>query len=246
MGQGLVPSVNNFGTTGMPPSHPELLEWLAQELIDHQWSTKHLVQLIVSSDAYRRQIVSADANQSELDPANTCYWRGQSRRLSVEALRDAMLLVSGEIDESRGGSLIKNGTKADYNYTHATTRRSLYHPVFRNSLPELFEAFDFADSSVSIGQRPRSTVATQSLALMNDPWVAARAAAAAERFKLEAAHSSAEQLVQQLYWSCLQRPPTSAECSTCTEFLGSGEIRSQRLQTLIHSLFASIDFRYLD
>ncbi len=246
MGQGLVPSVNNFGTTGMPPTHPELLEWLAKELIESKWSTKHLVQLIVSSDAYRRQIVAADKVQSQVDPANTFYWRGHTRRLSAEALRDAMLLISGELDESVGGSLIKPGAKADYNYTHSTTRRSIYHPVFRNSLPELFEAFDFADSSVSIGQRPRSTVATQSLALMNDPWVAARAAAATQRFMLEAAEDGPEQQVQQLYLSCHQRPPTLTELSTCTEFLGSGKINPQRLQTLVHSLFASIDFRYLD
>ncbi len=266
MGQGLVPSMNNFGTTGMSPTHPELLDWLANELIENNWSTKHLVRTIVASEAYRRQVVDPDEVQSHVDPTNTFYWRGHSRRLSAEAIRDAMLAISGELDETVGGSLIKPGTKADYNYEHATTRRSIYHPVFRNSLPELLEAFDFADSSVSIGQRSRSTVATQALALLNDPWIAKRAAAAARRFVEDterganAKAASQDALIERLYIACLQRLPTEAERLFCSEFLSGGDWKpgsadssrtndlpsQQRVEILVHSLFASIDFRYLD
>ncbi len=254
MGQGLVPSVNNFGTTGMPPTHPELLDWLAGELVRSNWSTKHLVRTIVFSDAYRRQVVQADVRHMEIDPNNTLYWRGQSRRLTAEAIRDAMLKISGELDMSVGGSLIRDNTKADYNYQHTSTRRSIYHPVFRNSLPELFEAFDFADTSLSIGQRPRSTVATQALALMNHPWVAQRATATASRLNEKHAGADADSMVRKVFVECLSREPTELELVDSRDFLVSSQqtggaeqaIAPDRLQLLIHSLFASLDFRYLD
>ena len=169
MGKGLVSSVNNFGTTGTQPSHPMLLDNLATGLIKDGWSTKQLVRRIVLSDAYRRQSSrdsDAAENNAEVDVGNTYYWRAEERRLTAEQMRDAMLSVSGELDRELRGSLIRKGTKADYNYRHGSTRRSVYQPVFRNSLPELFQAFDFADTSVSVGSRARSTVATQALVLV--------------------------------------------------------------------------------
>ena len=246
MGQGLAASLNNFGTTGTAPTHPELLDWLAIELIQSGWSTKHLVRTIVMSQAYRRQVVGGETAE-QLDPTNRYYWRGSLRRIPAEALRDAMLQISGELDAERGGSLIRPGTTADYDYQHASTRRSVYHPVFRNSLPELFEVFDFADPSVSIGQRARSTVATQPLALLNHPWMVARAQAATQHFKTLSSPASVEELVENLHLACFFRPPTDEELATCTEFLNAKELplESANLQLLIHSLFASLDFRYL-
>lgn len=254
MGQGLVPSVNNFGTTGMPPTHPELLDWLAGELVRSNWSTKHVVRTIVLSDTYRRQLIEAGERHLEIDPNNTLYWRGQSRRLAAEAIRDAMLRISGELDMTMGGSLIRNNTKADYNYQHMSTRRSIYHPVFRNSLPELFDTFDFADTSLSIGQRPRSTVATQALVLLNHPWVVQRATATAARLSESKAGADVDSLVQSVFLECLSREPTERELIESRDFLSShvpGETVAQtishdRLQVLIHSLFASLDFRYID
>ncbi len=254
MGQGLVSSVNNFGTTGTPPSNAELLDWLASELVRSNWSTKHLVRTIILSEAYRRQVVEADERQREMDPGNVFYWRGQSRRLSAESIRDAMLRISGELDMTVGGSLIRGNTKADYNYPHTTTRRSIYHPVFRNSLPELFEAFDFADTSLSIGQRPRSTVATQALVLLNHPWVAKRAEASATRLREEYGEEDLDLLVQGMYRECLSRIPTDLERENSLDFLNSfprdestGDCDlPDRFQILVHSLFASLDFRYLD
>ncbi len=248
MGQGIVASINNFGTTGMAPTHPELLDWLATELIRSGWSTKHLVRTIVRSEAYRRRSHLSDDVQNQTDPANALYWCGQSRRLSAEQLRDAMLAVSGELDETLGGSLIRPGTKADYDYEHSSTRRSLYQPVFRNSLPELFEAFDFADPSVSVGRRSRSTVATQALVLGNHPWVVARVSAAADRYRTCAEIDDQQALVGKLYRECFYRTPTRDEVATCIEFLqktnNSAEV--DRLNQLIHAMFASIDFRYLE
>ncbi len=253
MGQGIVASTHNFGTTGLAPTHPELLDWLATQLTDHRWSTKHMVRLIVHSQAYRRSVTGGDAQQLAIDPSNRFYWRGQSRRLSVEALRDAMLQVSGELDSTPGGSLIAAGTVVDYHYAHRGSRRSVYQPVFRNALPELFEAFDFADPSTSLGTRPRSTVSTQALTLLNHPWVVARASACAERLRREVGIVEPQAYVQRLYGECLGRAPTQIELASCLDFLQSSSTnnvdsldQAQLAQVqLAHALMASLDFRYL-
>ncbi len=253
LGQGLVTTTNNFGTTGMPPSHPELLDWLANELMRSGWSTKHLVRCVVLTDAYRRRIVEPSARAQQQDPNNQLLWRGNLRRISVEAMRDAMLQVSGELDLSVGGSLIRSKTAADYNYQHQGARRSVYQPVFRNSLPELFEAFDFADTSVSIGERSRSTVAPQALVMLNHPWVVERAQAAAQRIVTQ--FSTAPMAISQVYLQCVGRQPSQAEAAACLSFLapaavidpqGSPAVNPEKLASVIQSLMASLDFRYLD
>ncbi|MEZ6136239.1 MAG: DUF1553 domain-containing protein [Pirellulaceae bacterium] len=248
MGQGLVPTINNFGTTGSPPSHPELLDELARRLIECNWSTKTLVRDIVLSKAYRRAIRETPDSVANIDPDNRLYWRGSARRLTVESLRDAMLQVSGELDLTRGQSLVASGTKADYNYAHRSTRRSIYHPVFRNALPELYEAFDFANSSVSVGRRSRSTVAPQALTLLNHPWVIARAEHTATRIVQESPELASEAIVEQLYLACFARLPTSAERMACVTFLDTGgsNPKTERITHLVQSLFASLDFCYLD
>jgi Protein of unknown function (DUF1553) len=250
MGQGLVTTTNNFGTTGTVPSHPELLDWLADELMRSGWSTKHLVRCIVLSNAYRRAVVDATSDAQRTDLNNQLLWRGNLRRITVESLRDAMLSVSGELDLAVGGSMIKPGVKEDYNYAHQATRRSLYHPVLRNSLPELFEAFDFADTSVSIGERAHSIVAPQALIMLNHPWVLARAEASAKLVERE--FSSVELAVEHLHRACFGRPATTDEMAACVAYLAGGsdaqltKLDSKRLMKLVQSLFASLDFRYLE
>ncbi|GAB5405193.1 MAG: DUF1549 domain-containing protein [Aureliella sp.] len=244
MGQGIVPTVNNFGTTGVKPTHPELLDWLTAEFIRSGWSTKHLVEIIVRSDAYRRRVVQPSDRHVETDPKNQLYWRGQSRRLTAEALRDAMLTISGELEPAPQGSLISASKKADYNYKHQNNSRSIYQPVFRNSLPDLFEAFDFADPSASVGQRSRSTVATQSLVLANHPWIVARADAAASRLMTEHADAEKDVLIDAVFMDCFARLPTMQEREIATRCLNAGP-REKQLARLVHALFASLDFRYL-
>jgi hypothetical protein len=165
-----------------------------------------------------------------------------------------MLRVSGELDTTLGGSTIKNNTKDDYNYEHQGSRRSLYHPVFRNSLPELFEQFDFADSSMSIGQRPRSTVPTQALVLLNHPWVAKRVSAATVRLREKYGSGGSRELIRGAYLECLSRPPTPLELDSCLAFLDASDSETtaagiesaDRFQIVVHSILASLDFRYLD
>ena len=254
MGRGIVNSPNNFGTTGSQPSHPKLLDWLASDLLQNNWSTKRLIKLIAMSEAYRR---STDYEQDNptLDPVNEFYWRANVRKLSVEALRDAMLKVSGEIDLSMEGTLLKKGLSSDYNYRHNSSRRSIYSPVLRNSLPELFEVFDFADSSMSTGVRPRTTVAPQELALMNHPWVEARTQAAAQKllgdFDLESnwVQADLEQAIGFFYLECLGRKPTNQELEITSEFLQTLRGKKERtggVHQFVHAVFGSIDFRYLD
>jgi cytochrome c553 len=161
-GDGLVRTVDNFGTTGEPPSHPELLDHLASRFVEDGWSVKKLVRRIVLSRTYRLS-VATDPKGLAADPENRLRWRANRRRLEAECIRDAMLSVSGQLDTTMGGPTFKPNVTADYGYRHTDTRRSVYSPVFRNALPEVFEAFDFADPSMPTGRRYVSTVAPQAL-----------------------------------------------------------------------------------
>jgi hypothetical protein len=153
MGRGIVPTVDNFGTTGSPPSDPQLLDWLASEFIAQDWSTKWLVQTIATSKAYRRSI-AASPDSLEKDPENQVFARGLLRRLDSESLRDSMLQASGELQVGGSvGSTIRPGTKEDYRYEHQADLRSVYLPWFRNALPPLIREFDGANPSFSISER---------------------------------------------------------------------------------------------
>ena len=247
MGEGIVGTENNFGTTGVEPTDPALLDWLAGELIRSGWSTKHLVRTVVCSDAYRR--TSDSDRHLAVDAENELLWRANRKRLPIESIRDAMASLGGDLDHAMLGSEIRANTKSDYEYDHRSKRKSVYWPVFRNSPPPLYTVFDFANSSVSVGERSESTIPTQALAIANHPWVMRQAKQAAKRFGAKD-FERVDQLIGNLFESCLGRQPTAAERSTARDFLGpydSAEPRDEeKLATLIHSLFASIDFRYLD
>lgn len=268
MGAGLVTTTNEFGTMGALPTHPELLDWLAAEFHQSGGSTKHIVRLIVTSTAYQRRVESTP-QLATMDPDNRCYARGHRRRLSAESLRDQMLRISGELDETVGGSTIAANTVTDYQYEHRSLRQSIYQPVFRNALPDLFAEFDFADPSRSIGRRSRSTVSTQALALWNSPWVTARANATAARIRQMAAATTTAnrdampEVIRLTYQHCLQRDPTDTELTRCIAFLSEvaepNELRDRSsdavesadpaydpLLDLVQALFASLEFRYLD
>jgi cell division protein FtsB len=250
MQRGIVSSQNNFGTTGSLPTHPELLDWLTERFIQSNWSTKSLIREVVLSNAYQRTLTGQSEAQTAKDPDNTLYWKGPSKRIPVESLRDAMLLISGELDLAMGGSLIRAGTKNDYNYAHQSNRRSIYQPVFRNSLPDLYEAFDFADPSSSVGQRTRSTVATQAMVMTNHPWVIARSQEAAKKYAALAEQFGLDQTLERLFWDCYGRSPTDGEWTVCREFFAantaSDGLLLEKFNQLIQVVFGTIDFRYLE
>jgi hypothetical protein len=262
-GQGLVRTTDNFGATGEAPSHPELLDHLATKLMQDGWSTKKLIRYIVLSNTYRlsstnKEQVAAGGHHlkwsmpatragATLDPENRLLWRMNRKRLEAECIRDAMLVVSGRLERTTGGSTIKPGTSADYNYQHSGVRRSVYLPVLRNSLPPFLEAFDFADPSLVVGQRNTSTVVTQALFLLNDPFVREQAEAAAKRLLGEQMISEDERL-EAAFRRVLGRGPTPEERAIAGRSIDkawkTAEDRVAAWRGLFHALFASFDFRY--
>ena len=247
-GAGLVRTTDNFGSAGEPPSHPELLDYLAAEFMEHDYSVKSLVRRIVLSRTYRLSTALEPA-AGAADPENRLLARAPRRRLDAECLRDAMLAISGELDLAVGGKTIKPGTAADYGYPHDSRRRSLYVPALRNSLPAIFKVFDFADTSVVSGERNRSTTSQQALFFMNDPFVmhAARQSAARSLGRQDVDDAGRIDLA---YRSALGRTPSDAERHTSLEFIqseiASGAEAEDAWTQLWQAIFASLDFRFLD
>jgi hypothetical protein len=248
LGEGLVRTPDNFGATGELPTHPELLDYLAAEFIDHGWSTKWLVRQIVSSRTYRQRS-TLDAAVAAADPENRWYGRARRKRLDAECLRDAMLAAAGTLQLEMYGPTIPPGTVSDYGYEHHSTRRSVYLPVLRNALPEIFQAFDFADPSVPTGARHTSTVAPQALFMMNHPFVLLQAEAAAARLLAEPVADDALRL-RLAFVRILGREPLAGEREAMLNYLRSAAqagTSAQRCWTeVVHALFASLDFRYTD
>ena len=184
IGAGLVRTVDNFGSMGEAPSHPELLDHLAVRFMSEGWSVKGLVKRIVLSRAYR--LSSADDPRARaVDPENRLLWHRNQRRLEAEEIRDTMLSVSGRLDEAMGGPSFPASLASDYGFQKECDRRAIYVPVFRNALPELFEVFDFANPSLVVGRRDASTVAPQALFLMNSRFAKEQAKSAARRLLAE-------------------------------------------------------------
>jgi hypothetical protein len=251
-GAGLVRTVDVFGTTGELPSHPELLDYLAQRFMDGGWSVKSLIREIVSSRTYQlsSSVPTADSRTLlAVDPENRLLWRMNRRRLDAECLRDAILCVSDQLDRRVGGSNLKQGTTSEYDYKFDDSRRSVYTPVLRNKLLELFEAFDFPDPNIVSGKRNVSTVATQALYLMNSPFVMEQAKHAADR-TLAAKDVDDAVRVGWAYRTSLGRLPTANEREIVLRMLvaAGNDANQQRAawERVHRALFGCIDFRYVD
>jgi hypothetical protein len=172
-GAGLVRSTDNFGALGEKPSHPELLDWLAKRFIEDQWSIKALHRRILLSRVYQ-QSAAWNETAAARDPDNRLLWRWNRRRLDAESYRDALLAVGGTLDRAMGGSLLQGGNRGYVpGYPNSTydnydfPRRSVYLPVVRSMLYDVFQAFDFADPSTPSGTRDTTTVAPQALFSLN-------------------------------------------------------------------------------
>jgi len=259
LGAGLVPTVDNFGATGEPPSHPALLDYLAVRFVEEAWSVKWLVRQIVLSRVYQLS-TGHSTTAAAADPENRLLWRARRKRIDAEALRDAMLAVSGQLDYRAGGDTRGEGQggqagKLEYGYRYQTNRRSVYVPIFRNSLMELFALFDFADPNNAAGRRSVSTLPTQALYLMNSPRVMQYAQDAAARLLADDALDEAARLTV-AYRRTLGRAPDDEERQAALEYLqqataaaGKSDSRQQRLEAwtrLVQTLFACVDFRYVN
>jgi hypothetical protein len=244
-GAGLVRTVDNFGTVGERPSHPELLDYLALRFMQDGWSVKKMIRLLVLSRAYQMSSVGR-AGAAAVDPENRLLSHMNRRRLDAECLRDAMLCVSGRLDHTAGGPTIKKGTTSEITYRFDDTRRSVYTPIFRNKLLGLFEAFDFGDPNLVTGQRNISTVATQALYLMNSPFVMEQAQHAAKALLAVPDLNDAGR-VDRAYRLALGRLPTPRERDIALKFVASSSGEPLAAwERFYQVLFACIDFRYVN
>lgn len=248
IGTGIVSTPDDFGSTGARPTHPQLLDYLAARLVRDKWSIKRLIKRIVLSRVYG---LDSDARAApRADPMNRLLWRMNRKRLEAEAMRDAILSVSGQLDLKIGGSLIDPSLKSEFGYPFSSRRRSVYVPVFRNTLHGLFEAFDFSNPNLVSGKRPTSTLATQALYMMNSPFIIKHARAAAERMLQQQDAVDDERRIELAFRQVLARPPMPAERQLAADYVQrcQGEPREQQLRTwagLYQSLWSCIDFRYL-
>jgi hypothetical protein len=214
-GRGIVPTPSNFGIRGEPPSHPELLDWLAGWLVAGGWSIKDLHRQILSSRTYQLSADDDDSNAA-VDPGNSLLWRCSRRRLDAESIRDAMLAISGQLDRRRPAShpfppieqwgwTQHNAFKAVY----PTERRSVYLMTQRLVKHPFLAIFDGPDTNTSTDVRSRSTVPLQALFLQNNPLVQDQARALARRLMADSADRKCR-LVRawELAWG---RPPSAHE-----------------------------------
>ena len=241
-GSGLVRTTDNFGTTGETPSHPELLDFLTTEFIRNNYSTKKMIRLMVTSKTYRQ---SSENSSADIDTDNRLFGKMNRKRLEAEVIRDSMLSVSNRLDLTNGGANMPANLSTEYGYKFTDTRRSIYTPVFRNTLPELFEVFDFPDPNLVIGKRNVSTIAPQALYLMNNPFVIAESQAAAKEL-LQIPDFNDYQRAERMYLIVIGRHPTGLEKEKILKFLASDGKRSpqESWALLFQAMFSTLDFRY--
>jgi mono/diheme cytochrome c family protein len=231
-GEGIVRTPGNFGKMGEPPSHPELLDWLAVEFIARGWSMKQMHRLMMTSRAYRMASDDIVSNVA-LDPENRFLWRMPRVRLEAEIIRDQILAVAGNLDRSLGGpavfpyidpKLFQSSTKRTWpgkpDDDPSTWRRSLYVFSKRSIRYPLFETFDQPNLINSCDRRNRSTIAPQALLLMNNNFVITEAGFFAERLRREAGDDARAQ-VERAYRLALGRAPQEFERVKAVEYVRS-------------------------
>ncbi len=262
-GTGIVATVDNFGSTGEQPSHPELLDNLAARFMRDGWSIKQLVREIALSRTYRQSSAFRDAAFHH-DPDNRFLWRVSQRRLEAECIRDAMLVASAELDLDRPiGSLVGRviGDKpisligldkrlpTDLD---GSLHRSIYLPVIRDRLPDVLDLFDFAEPTLVTGKRETTNVPIQSLYLLNSTFVLDRSAGLAARLIKE--EDTNEQRIRNAFLICFGRHPEQMEMERSLQFLSttkpsvgqSTDAIPTELLSFCQALLCTAEFRNLD
>lgn len=258
-GAGLVRTSSNFGVRGELPSHPQLLDWLANEFVESGWSIKHMHRLIMNSATYRQSSRLSSAT-TDRDPENRWLARFSVRRLEAEAIRDSLLAVTGEIDRTVAGSLFaaenkKRVTMLPNDQVYGSRRRSVYLPSVRVRGYEMFSIFDVSESGQHVAQRSQTMVAQQALFLMNNPFVVDRANVLAGQVMERSASFDAR--VDWLHHFLFGRPATDQEVSTLSAVvsaLAEGEAAAGKDQAvrelsawqhIIHTMFCSNEFIHI-
>jgi len=223
-GQGLVDTPSDFGVRTPPPSHPELLDYLAATFMDEGWSIKRMHRLMMTSQTYRQASDARHGNGVQVDPENRLLWRMNRRRLELEAMRDSLLAVAGRLDDKEFGRAV------DIWAQPYSTRRTIYGYIDRQELPGIFGVFDFANPDVSIDQRPRTTVPQQALFAMNSEFVQEQTRKLVARPEIAAAKEPADKLAA-LFRTALGRAPTSAEAARFLDFFSGAKQRESTTGT---------------
>jgi hypothetical protein len=231
-GEPLVATPSDFGVRSAPPSHPELLDWLAAKFMEESWSLKKLHRHIVLSSTYQQASLDRSACR-QVDPENRLLWRAHRRRLDLEAMRDTLLSVSGRLERKMGGRPVDVVSDA------ANRRRTVYGLVDRQTLPGLFRAFDFASPDASAERRPFTTVPQQALFGMNSPFMIEQAKALAARPEVSAAVSP-EAKAGMLVRLALGRPVELAEVEAASRFLRTVEKSQERSQLTPWQQYAQV------
>ncbi len=260
-GTGLVRTPDNFGFNGEPPSHPELLDYLAAEFVEDGWSIKRIIRRLVMTRVYQSS-GDFDAHNYETDPDNVYLWRQPRRRLEAEPIRDAILAVSGTLERDRpegsvvsshGNKLIQDALTPDKIHK-PSNHRSIYLPILRNGLPEVLSVFDLADPSLVVGHRTVTTVPAQDLFMMNSPFVVEKSGEFAQRLLL--ASDDEKERVKIAFQLALSRAPTSTEVDQAINFiedaarsLGKQEMDEntelRAWAVFCQALFVSNEFRHV-
>ena len=227
-GRGIVATPNDFGLQGDRPTHPELLDWLAANLIKHGWKLKPIHKLIMTSSVYR-QSSDFDEARAKLDRENRLLWRRIPRRLEAEAIRDSTLAVSGQLDRKMYGP----GT-LDQNMN----RRSIYFFIKRSKLIPMMMLFDWPEHLVSIGARANTTIAPQALMFMNSP----QGRRHAEAFAKQLTISTVEQSVKEAYLLAFGRRPLDSELQLSITFLKNQEATYRKSNQANPQQLALTDF----
>ncbi|MCA9443549.1 MAG: DUF1553 domain-containing protein [Candidatus Omnitrophica bacterium] len=237
-GRGIVETSEDFGMRGSPPSHPELLDWLAAELMDNDWSTRHIHRLIVMSATYRQQR-RFDAASVAADPENQLLWSWPRRRLEAEAIRDSVLVASGELDRRLGGVSVPPEREEQH------LRRTVYLFQQRSSMPSVMEMFDGPSAIASCSRRTVSTVALQPLYMLNSQFMERRASALADKVQ-ETAGSDTTRQITTAFEHTLCRPPDTAELKMAAKLLGDNSVDPhQQLTQLCLALMNLNEFVYI-
>jgi hypothetical protein len=260
-GEGLIRTPNNFGKQGEPPTHPELLDYLATSFVESGWSIKAITRLIMLSNTYQMSSAAPELSLKS-DPQNLQWSRFSRRRLDIEEIRDSMLALDGSLDLTMGGTLLGARTASGATEPAATTRdpmksnrRTVYLPLQRANLLPLLTLFDFGDAATSAAGRSKTNVAPQALFMMNSDFVDQRARQLAQKLLKDAAAPS--DFVAQAYLTVLDRQPDSEELAAAVEYLRAAperlapnvteeEKRLRAAQSLTRVLLSSNEFLYLD
>ncbi|MDB5289538.1 MAG: Planctomycete cytochrome, partial [Phycisphaerales bacterium] len=262
-GEGLVRTVDNFGSTGEAPSHPELLDYLATTFADEDWSVKSLIRALVLSHAYQLS-TTASASAATIDPGDRLIWRMNPRRLEAEEIRDAMLFSAGRLDVTRptaspAATLPVAELRAPRIErlfgANADTHRSVYQPILRSLLPESLDLFDFAEPTMVTGARDTTTVATQALFLMNNAFVIEQSHGLAARV-LESKTPSDAAKVDLTYRLTLSRNATAAERQRALAYIADyarsaspkdpARAHAEAWASFCQALLGAAEFRYLN